>query len=113
MYGWAVVLIALLGRDVEDEVPGRPDADASKAGKLRVECGIACVDAQGRRVEFVQLVGGRDHVDAIEPDAAEDGGTELLVPAPEEVALAADDAQHEPRTDVREEREERSLREVA
>src|SRR5262249_56250586 len=70
----------------------RCDVDAAVTAKCAVELGIAGVDVEQRRVECKQLPKTRDDLDVLGPDPPEHGRAELLVPASEERALAADDA---------------------
>ena len=92
MYGWAVTRASSSRRDLHDDRPAGSGADADVAATARRRaprrrCRRAATAGPGE-----QLVGGREHLDAVAADAAQHARAELLVAAPEERALAADDA---------------------
>src|SRR6185503_5853424 len=78
-----------------------------------VELGIPRVDAQERRLEGQQLPEAGDDLDVLDADTPQHRGTELLVPAAEDRALTADDADQERDGLFRAQREQVALRKVA
>src|SRR6266581_5687902 len=69
------------------------DEEILFGGELAVELGVPGVDTERRGV--TQLVGGSHDDEVRHPDASDDRGGDLLVPATDEKALRAHRAQHE------------------
>ena len=63
--------------------------------KRTIELGIAGIDKQAGPREGQQLRLAGQHDDVVAADATDEVGIELLIAASEEVALAADNADHD------------------